>query len=357
MKMNKMILFSIATLLVGCQADEPQPTQQQPGTLSISTSVSQFDGEPATRTNIDGTAFETKDKIKLKIVCPYSSNKEFGEYTDGGSFDGFWLLRWNGSAFENLTSTETEKYDIDGDYNPSNAPNLFTRYLAQPTPYVFTAQTWSEEQIFMTGSGTRVEQYSHVFHANQSSEAAYKASDLMWAQTIMQTGSYHVHLSFKHVMSALLITVEGLGTTDNAVLTVEGMPAIDQAEVIVGDSYAAYSKVNVAVDGKYDYSYRAKSSISSVDDNGKALGIAVIDDSQKKAYCKAFANISKNATYTAYREPGTNQFRLIVPPCEFEPVVWLRTGANLEHRYRLQIGTLSAVGGVLYTFTMKLPNS
>lgn len=356
MKMNKMILFSIATLLVGCQADEPQPTQQQPGTLSISTSVSQFDGEPATRTNIDGTAFETKDKIKLKIVCPYSSNKEFGEYTDGGSFDGFWLLKWESDAWTPLVSGDG--YDIDGDYNASNAPNLFTRYLAQPTPYVFTAQTWSEEQIFMTGSGTRVEQYSHVFHADQSSEAAYKASDLMWAQTIMQTGSYHVHLSFKHVMSALLITVDGLGTTDNAVLTVEGMPAIDQAEVIVGDSYAAYSKVNVAVDGKYDYSYRAKSSISSADDNGKALGIAVIDDSQKKAYCKAFANIPQTATYTAYREPDTNQFRLIVPPCTLSgATIWLRTGDHLEKRYKKSLGLSETAGGTLYIFTMNLPNS
>ena len=354
MKMNKIIFFSIATLLVGCQADEPQPTQQQQGTLSISTSVQQFEGEAATRTNIEGTSFEKGDKVKLKIVCPFSSNTEFGESTYSGSFDGFWLLRWNGSGFENLTSTETEKYDIDGDFAPSNAPNLFERYLAQPTPYVFTAQTWSEEQIFMTGSNTRVEQYSYVFHANQSSAAAYKASDLMWAQAIQQTGSYHVRLSFKHVMSALLITVNG-SISDNAVLTVEGMPDMDQAEVIVGDYYADASKVNVAVKDKYDYSYRAKSSCDYAD-NGKALGIAVIDDTQKKAVRKAFADMKQTATYTAHRVAGTNQFRLIVPPCTLQnaATIWLRTGDNLEHRYSMSLSQTSFADGTLYSLTMNL---
>ena len=73
MKIYKLPFFSIALLLVGCQADEPQPTQQQAGTLSFTTSVQQFEGEPATRTNLIGDAFEVNDKIKLKIVCPASS--------------------------------------------------------------------------------------------------------------------------------------------------------------------------------------------------------------------------------------------------------------------------------------------
>ena len=100
MKNFKIPFFSIALLLVGCQADEPQPTQQQAGTLSFTTSVQQFEGEPATRTNLIGDAFEVNDKIKLKIVCPASStsHKEFGESTYSGSFDGFWLLKWNDTA-------------------------------------------------------------------------------------------------------------------------------------------------------------------------------------------------------------------------------------------------------------------
>ena len=355
MKNYKIPFFSIALLLVGCQADEPQSTQQQAGTLSFTTSVQQFEGEPATRTNLKGDAFETGDKIKLKIVCPFSPNTEYGESTYSGSFDGFWLLKWN-SQWEVLTSTETEKYDINGDYSPSNAPDLFERYLAQPTPYVFTAQTWTEEQIFMAGKSnpTRVEQYSNVFHANQSKAANYKASDLMWAQTIQQTGSYNIHLSFKHVMAALMINVEGIATTDNALLTVEGMPDIDQAEVIVGDYYAGASKVNVAND-YYDYSYRAKSSCE-VGDNGKVLGIAVINDATQKVSCKGFKDIAQSATYTAYRVPGTNTFRLIVPPCSLDTnaTIWLRTGDKLDQRYSLSLSQTDFAAGTLYTLNMKI---
>ena len=225
---------------MSCTADEATQQDDQ-GILTFTTSVEDFENESRTRTNIEGKAFENGDKIKLKIICPFSEHTEFGETTYGNSFDAFWLLKWN-SQWEILKSTKTEQYDINGDYSPSDAPNLFERYLAQPTPYVFTAQTWSEEQIFMAG-GTRVEQYSNVFHADQSREVDYKASDLMWAQTIMQTGSYRVHLNFKHVMAALQITVNG-DITGNAVLTVENMLDIDQCEVIVGDYYAAKSKVN-----------------------------------------------------------------------------------------------------------------
>ena len=201
---------------------------------------------------------------------------------------------------------------------------------------------------------TRVEQYSNVFHANQSKAANYKASDLMWAQTILQTGSYNVHLSFKHVMAALMINVEGIATTDNALLTVEGMPDIDQAEVIVGDYYAGASKVNVAND-YYDYSYRAKSSCE-VGDNGKVLGIAVINDATQKVSCKGFKDIAQSATYTAYRVPGTNTFRLIVPPCSLDTnaTIWLRTGDKLDQRYSLSLSQTDLAAGTLYTLNMKI---
>ena len=245
MKISKILYLTIATVLMSCTADEATQQEQQ-GVLSITTSVEDFEGESRTRTNIEGTAFENGDKIKLKIICPFSSHTEFCETTYGNSFDAFWLLKWDYTSKSWVTLEKSDSCDVNGDYSPSAGPNLFERYLAQPAPYVFTAQTWSEEQIFMAG-GTRVEQYSNVFHADQSREADYKASDLMWAQTIMQTGSYNIHLSFKHVMSALMVTVvpgEGKDISKDAVLTLEGMPDIDQCEVIVGDYYAAKSKVN-----------------------------------------------------------------------------------------------------------------
>ena len=354
MKIYKIPLFSIALLLVGCQADEPQPAQQQAGTLSFTTSVEQFEGESATRTNLAGDAFEDGDKIKLKIICPFSSHTEFGETTYGNSFDAFWLLKWDNTSKAWTTLTASDGYDINGDYSASASPNIFERYLSQQTPYVFTAQTWSEEQIFMAGSGTsitRVEQYSNVFHANQSKEADYKASDLMWAQTIQQTGSYNVHLSFKHVMAALLVNVspaDGIDISNDAILTLEGMPAIDQAEVIVGDYYAEKSKIN-----SNNYGYKSKHNCTA-DKNGTVIGVAVIDDSQTKAYTTAISPISQNATYTAYNA-GSKTYRLIVPPCKLtnNATFWLRDG---EKRYRMSLPKTIFESGKLYKITMKIQN-
>lgn len=336
-------------LMVGCSSNDEEAAQLQ-GVLTFTTSVADFEGEAVTRTNFAGNAFENGDKIKLKVICPFSTHTEFGESTYGGSFDSFWLLKWNTDNWYTLTAADG--YDINGDYSASASPNIYGRYLAQQTPYVFTAQTWSEEQIFMAGGGTRVEQYSNVFHANQTKAADYKASDLMWAQTIQQTGSYHVHLSFQHVMAALLVTVEAdasLGISDNAVLTLEGMPDIDQAEVIVGDYYAAKSKENSNA-----YGYKSKHSCT-VEENGKVIGIAVIDDSKQMAYNKSLSTIEQTATYTAYNA-GDKAYRLIVPPCQLATpaTFWLRDG---EKRYSMTLVQTSFEAGKLYKVTMKVNES
>ena len=242
-----------------------------------------------------------------------------------------------------------DSFDINGDYSPSSSPNIYERYEAQQTPYVYTAQTWSEEQIFIAGSSTRVEQYSNVFHANQTKPADYKSSDLMWAQTIQQTGSYNVHLSFKHVMAALLVTINdstNLGISDNAVLTLEGMPDIDQAEVIVGDYYAAKSKVN-----SNNYGYKSKHSCTQAQ-NGTVIGVAVVDDSQAKAYTTPIGTISQDGTYTAYNA-GSKTYRLIVPPCTLsnKATFWLRDG---EKRYSMQLTQTTFEAGKLYKVKMTI---
>ena len=200
--------------------------------------------------------------------------------------------------------------------------------------------------------GTRVEQYSNVFHANQTKEADYKASDLMWAQTIQQTGSYNVHLSFKHMMAAILVTVSAdasLGITENAVLTLKGMPDIDQTEVIVGDYYAAKSKVN-----SNNYGYQSKHSCTQAQ-NGTVIGVAVVDDEQKKSYTKAISDISQDAIYTAYNAGGKT-YRLIVPPCTLskEATFWLRDG---EKRYSMTLSQTTFDAGKLYKVTMKINES
>jgi hypothetical protein len=348
MKIDKIIFLGMAILLAACSADDVPQAQQSLGILSFSTSIDNFEGESGiTRTNFDGNAFEDGDKIKLKIICPFSSHTEFGETTYGNSFDAFWLLKWDAGKWSTLTSADG--FDVNGDYSSSNSPNIYDRYEAQQTPYVYTAQTWSEEQIFIAGNGTRVEQYSNVFHANQTKPADYKASDLMWAQTIQQTGSYNVHLSFKHMMAAILVTVSAdasLGITENAVLTLEGMPDIDQAEVIVGDYYAAKSKVN-----SYNYGYKSKHSCTQAH-NGTVIGVAVVDDDQKKSYTKAISDISQDGTYTAYNT-GNKTYRLIVPPCALSknPTFWLR---DCEKRYSMQMTQTTFEAGKLYKVKMTI---
>lgn len=346
-RFNKYLCYCFVLLLTGCSADNGESAQLQEGTLSLTASIDNFEGELVTRTNLAGTAFENGDKIKLKVICPFSAHTEFGETTYGNSFDAFWLLKWDTNNWVTLTSEDG--YDINGDYSASASPNIYSRYLAQQTPYVFTAQTWSEEQIFIAGGGTRVEQYSNVFHADQTQEADYKACDLMWAQTIQQTGSYNVHLSFRHVMAALLIAVDApddLNISGNAVLTLEGMPDIDQAEVIVGDYYAERSKVNVN-----NYGYRAKHSCD-VDKNGKVIGVAVVDDRQAKAYTQPINDIVQTATYTAYNA-GSKTYRLIVPPCTLNEnaIFWLRDG---EKRYSMTLSQQTFEQGHLYKLTMKI---
>ena len=348
MKINKIIAYLIVTLLAGCTADEAGRQDNQ-GVIAFSTSIEDFDGGLLTRTNLEGNAFEDGDKIKLKIICPFSSATEFGETTYGNSFDGFWLLKWNSGAWNTLTADDG--YDINGDYSPSASPNIFERYLAQATPYVYTAQTWSEEQIFLVGKKdiTRVEQYSSVFHTNQRNAADYKASDLMWAQTIQQTGSYNVHLSFKHVMSALKITVvneSSVEISDNAVLTLEGMPDIDQAEVIVGDYYAAKSKVN-----SNSYGYKNKHTCT-ITQNGTVIGVAKVD--ADNATITPFSSIEQTAVYKAYNT-GSKVYRLIVPPCSLNnnATLWLRDG---ENRYSMKLSQKVFEAGILYEVTMKIKN-
>ena len=66
MKTSKLILLGIAMMLAGCSADEAQREQQ--GILSFSTSIEDFDGEPLTRTTLEGHAFEAGDYLTQNEV-------------------------------------------------------------------------------------------------------------------------------------------------------------------------------------------------------------------------------------------------------------------------------------------------
>ncbi len=335
-------------MLAACGTDDASsPTQGQTGALRITSSVENFIGDASTRVNDTGTAFEANDLIRIKVICPYVTSTEYGETTWGYSYDGFWLQQWSGSAWTYVPASRG--FDVDGDYQASNASSLVGQYLVQQTPYVFTASTWTEEKSFLV-NGNVVIQYANVFHADQSNVDNYKASDVLWAQTVMQTGTDEVHLSFQHVMSALTLTMGNVvSLSKDAVVTLVGMPDIDEAEIIVGDKYAKYSKVNSTC------GYKSMNSTGTDDDNGKVLGIGVNNDAAGTASCQAISDIAQTATYKAYRNTN-GTYRLILPPCTLtkKAVIWVRDG---ESRWSVPLSQQTFKQGTMYNITLNPPTS
>ncbi len=352
----------LSLLMAACSSDDGLTDDQtipKTGTLTISTSVNSFEGEGGTRTTLAGNAFATGDWIKLKIICPYVSNTLIGETTWGNSADALWLLKWSGSAWIKLDASSTgDKVDVSSHYSYGNN-EVFGQYEAQQTPYIYTASTWNENVIFLapnTANGssmTRYSQYSYIFHADQSLEADYLKNDLLWAQTYMQTGSYDVHLSFNHVMACLKVTISGGSLSTDAVVTLEGMPDIDQKEVVVGDYYAAASKVNTK------YGYQDKCTCSK-ENNGKVLGVAVITESSAKAVVypmtgnpnpNSLSTIANTGVYTAHYNDGS--YYLIVPPCTLSAnaTFMIRDGAK---RYRCTLSRTGFEQGKLYPVNISL---
>ena len=362
--MRKILYYiGIGILLAACTADDADVKQPEQGTLTLTTSVNAFDDADgyagvspaaATRTNVEGTAFAIGDWIKLKVICPFTDHVNFGETTYSTTFDGLWLLKWAGSNWTPITSDD--KVDVGANYAYSSATSIFGRYEAQQTPFVYTASTWNENVIFIANKAL-YSQYSYIFHADQSEEKNYLKSDLMWAQTFMQTGSYNVHLAFNHVMACLKIDISALGLSSETIVTVEGMPDIDQREVVVGDYYAARSKINSG------YGYKQKCSCS-YDDNGKVLGVAYINETAREAQVFPMTGnpnpnsriyIANSGTYKAYNS-GSGIYRLIVPPCSLSaaPVIWVRDG---EKRYSYTLSRKEFEQGKLYPVNIQVPAS
>lgn len=379
-------------LMAACSSDDIEQKGQDSHEFTLTSEVVPFKGETVTRANLEGTGFENGDWIRLKIICPFVKDAEYGESTWGNSYDAFFLLKRAGGSWTYLTSND--HCDITGSYSYSDSPQLGSFYEAQQTPYVYMASTWTEEKNFKTSAGAHVLQYCHVFHADQRKAKNYKASDLLWAQQYMQTGSWNVHLNFEHKMACLTFSLDDSelkaqkvdteghllyiqddqseGTTvtanpvlvsaplsSNAVLTLEGMPDIDQQEIVVGDYYADASKINSG------YGYRQKTSCS-FENNGKVLGIGVNVDADQRAkvapmtgnpvpggkYSSVLAAVPNTGTYTAYKVDNTH-FRMIVPPCVLteNAQIWVRDG---ERRYKMQLERKDFHEGELYPVNVKL---
>lgn len=327
--------------------------------LSLSMSLEPFVSEHATKANLEGTDFADGDMIKLKVICPYVKSSQVGEYTSGGSNDSYWLMKYRGGSWGALTAADG--FDISGSHSPSGSPNIVGQYLSQVTPYVFTASTWSEEKEFVINNNLRLH-YSHVFHADQRDEKYYRANDLLWGQSYMQTASWNVYIRFNHVMSALLITLDVPSSiSSDAVLMLDGMPDIDKREVVVGNYYADKDK------NSNPYGPRNSTSCSK-ENNGKVIGVAVIDEAagRVKTYSMTgnpspaggdynstkWGEVPNTGAYIAHHVSG-RIYRMIVPPCELAtaPVFYLKDG---EKSYRMEFSQKTFEQGYLYPITLSI---
>ena len=351
-------LLAVAAL-GGCashSADEPMPADEP---MQFSSSIVPFVGEgdgDLSRVNVAGNDFLQGDFLRIKVICPFVTSTEYGETAWDGTFDSFWLMKWDVSDWTTLSAADG--CDINGDYIDSPSTRMSSQRHAQQTPYVFTAQTWDVERKFTVSTGKLKLNYTPSFHTNQSIKANYRASDILWAQSYLQTGSDFVHFNFYHRMAAIIFTVDGTIAAD-AILMLEGMPLIEHAEVVIGDYYAEKSKSN---SGDYNLKYKC-----SKENNGKVLGVAVNNAEGFSHILPMRGNpgwnmstttpqyVPNTATYTALNV-GDGTYRLIVPPCTLyaEPTIWLLEG---DKRRKATLSQTEFVEGNLYKITVKIENT
>lgn len=337
---NKIIY--LALVLLACWACNPSIEEQtdkplatmEPEMFGAEIRPFQEDGEePAapTRVNVAGNSFVTGDLIRIRIIAPFVTSNEYGESTWGGTYDNFRIWQWasNHAAWTSVGSDRG--FDFNNDFYPSGASSNII--MPQATPFIFTATTWTEEIHYILSTygeagGTSVTSFSNIFKADQRKEENYRASDVLWAQQYMETGTDRVTLSFEHKMAALKIDISAFASeltgSEEVILTLENMPDINQQEVTIGNYYAEKMK------DKRDYGdyYRTRCSYA---DNGKVLGIVVPNETLKHLEQIAFtdARIPQTGVYTAYKQDA-NTFLLIIPPYTVPdgvtPTLWLRQG-------------------------------
>ena len=255
-------LLGLACALSACSDDMP-PTESAEAEQNVvlRLSLSPFANDPSPRSTLDGLAWEAGDGFRMRITCPYTTDHQNGEL-------------WSSGYHNLLFPTDMGATVVFGTISSNQS---------QATTYIYTAQNTTGTRTFVVND-YRYKRPSNFFHADQSKLDQFKESDVLWAQGIRQTGAQEVHLNFEHKVARLDITLDDSELTRqewdeevgalvdvadplsaNAILTLEGMPDIDGAELVVGDYYAPMT---------YEYekfSYREKASCGYTL-NGKVLG-------------------------------------------------------------------------------------
>ena len=349
------LLFLTAAGMAGCADDDAELLPSDDG-VTVKISLTPFEGEHAMRTSTDGLNLVVGDRFRMKIICPHTDAHQSGEL-------------WS-SGFYEFT---IDKFSVD------NSREIYISggqtIESQATTYVYTAQNTTARRIFVVND-YRYNRPSNFFCADQSKEEHFKQSDVIWAQAVRQTGAKEVHLMFSHKVARLDITIDDSGLTQDVEgvptpyplsprthLTLEGMPDIDGAELVVGDYYADQCYENEI------YSYREKASCS-YENNGRVLGIEVLEETPKRRSSiapitgcptpggdnsKVLTPVPNTATYTAYND-RPRHYLLYVPPCvlDAKAVFWIRDG---ERRYSAPLSVTTFEEGKLYPVTVKLTDA
>lgn len=349
------LLFASAAGMAGCADDDAELLPSDDG-VTVKISLTPFEGEHAMRTTTDGLNLEVGDKFRMKIICPHTGAHQSGELWSSGFYE---------FTIDKFTVDNSREIYISGGQ----------AIESQATTYVYTAQNTTARRIFVVND-YRYNRPSNFFCADQSKLEHFKQSDVIWAQAIRQTGAKEVHLMFSHKVARLDITIDDSGLTQDVDgvptpyplsprthLTLEGMPDIDGAELVVGDYYADQCYENES------YSYREKASCS-YENNGRVLGIEVLEETPTRRssiapitgcptpggdYSKVLTAVPNTATYTAYNDRRLH-YLLYVPPCVLtkKAEFWIRDG---ERRYSAPLGVTTFEEGKLYPVTVKLTDA
>lgn len=349
-KKNLYLALALSACMVGCAPESVGEWTTDDGVI-LRTALVPFEGEPATRTTSDGLAFENGDGFRMKIICPHTSDHQTGESWGAGYYQ--FVIGGSGDVY--LSGGQSAE--------------------AQATTYVYTAQNTTDTCAFVIDA-VRYSRPTNRFRADQSKLKNFKRSDVVWAQSVRQTGAKEVHLHFHHKVAKLEFTLDDSELThevdgvtvayplsDKAVLTLEGMPDIDGAEIVVGDYYADQSYESER------YNYREKASCNFAN-NGKVLGVAIHNETEKRSgiagmtgnpspggiNSKVYDTVENTGVYTAYQDPeDARHYRLYVPPCSLtsQAVCWVRDG---ERRYRAVLEVRDFVEGRSYPVRLKLKN-
>lgn len=330
--LKKLLYIALFVSVVACTEKATTEDIQQP---TYTSEIAPFSGELSTKSSVDGLQFENGDRVRLHIVCPFSSSYENGET----------------SGYQTLTLSS-------GVWTSGSIGN----YQYQATTYVYTA-IYSPMTRKFVWNNTEYTRLSNNFYADQSDVKNYKKCDLLWAQAFRQTGARNVHLVFEHKIARLDILVDDsaldAALSENTVLTLEGMPDIDGAEIVVGDYYASDS---YGWDENSRFNYKEKANCT-IDKNGTVLGIEVLDDdlnvggSTGHSRVVSIDSLPQDAVYTAYHDHSPSEekkhFLLIVPPCTLNEnaVFWLRDGSR---RYKATLDQTEFEEGVSYTVEIVL---